>query len=879
MSIEGVLHIGQCTGYPASVSARSHIQVYVTFPDSNVKFSNAIPASDTFDINFDAPFPIDTVSQGCFDKLVSEPLKIVIKAVSSDLRHQTPAFEFQTYLDPLLIHQKTSITADLIGKHCEDGEFDASITAPSIHFSFTLNEPLLSAEESKGSAIMRLKVDKLTNLPLAITKSSLYDEADNKVHTFDYIVAFKFPCGRVIQLTAGVYSFDDPPVIKWSMVPRVFLPAESVNALLEEGAQVQIEVRRETNEDYSAFQMNDTIVTLATGRGCFEDSEFTKPGQSHFYCEIPINKMGPEDEPIRVPDPTVQPEEQVDSKKTKQAAQRKVASRNTKRKPKKTPTAKDKKQIRVVMSQWSELKENDGFDGHSLLHVDLQFSHALVLKPLVPHPTVKPSDLVKKNPETRCHRLQEATNQYREAVQRLAYEIMNAQKTRQDCQLAIPDFPEDLTPLLNKMPSYHVALEKLRIAITYTFSEFSLAHQPQSEKQMQNLLSILPMYLHDEVAKQLPKIFIPARQPGNPREFLIKESEEAELMNRKEAATELLEELLAMDLSDADAWWLYSCLMLKHNNLARAEECVRRGLTCDPNHLKLSILFASLLTRQEKYLEAIDFLKSAHFMERIVDVVISILCGLANIPNSKPAVEENESPLQFAHELLEMMDVVFTEQLIAQEQMAKGETAEVLYMFGKLHYQLHDFSKAVSFLSRAASLEKTADALLLLGNIEFERERYQEAIKWFNEGLKMRFEQGSALRLGFIYLKMNDFVKAESILFQCSPQSASVLLGLAIAAINMNKFKQADELLNQATVINPRHPDVWAHLALFSSKLERLEEAHHAADMAKKWNLTDDDLIKKLKEENLYDINDEEENVFENTEENIDDVDPEDQDN
>ncbi|KAK8863490.1 Cilia- and flagella-associated protein 70 [Tritrichomonas musculus] len=874
MSIEGVLHIGQCAGYPASVSARSHIQVYVTFPDANNKSSNAIPASDTFDIGFDAPFPIDTVSQGCFDKLVSEPLKIIIKAVSSDLRHQTPAFEFQMYLDPLLIHRKVSITADLIGKHCEDGEFDASITAPSIHVSFTLNEPLLSAEESDGSAIMKLKVEKLINLPLAIVKSSLYDEADNKVHTFDYIVAFKFPCGRVLQLVAGTYTFDDPPVVKWTMSPRVFLPAESVKALLEEGANVQIEVRRETNEDYSAFQMNDTIAALVTGHGCFDDSEFTKPGQSHFLCEIPINKMNPEDEPIRVPDPNAQVEEPADQKKGKQAAQRKVASRNTKRKPKKTPTAKDKKQIRVVMSQWSELKENDGFDGHSLLFVDLQFSHALVLKPLVPHPTVKPSDLCRKNPETRSHRLQEATNQYREAVQRLAYEIMNAQKTRQDCQLAIPDFPEDLTPLLNKMPSYHVALEKLRIAITYTFSEFSLAHQPQSEKQMQTLLSILPMYLHDEVAKQLPQIFIPARQPSNPREFLIKESEEAELMNRQEAATELLEELLAMDLSDADAWWLYSCLMLRHNNLARAEECVRRGLTCDPNHLKLSILFASLLTRQEKYTEAIDFLKSAHFMERIVEVVIAILCGLANLPNSKPAVEPNESPLQFAQELLEMKDVVFTEQLIAQEQMAKGETAEVLYMFGRLHYQLHDFSKAVSFLSRAVLLNKTADALLLLGHIEFERERYQDSVKWFTEGLEMKFEQRAALRLGFIYLKTKDYLKAESILFKCSPQSASVLLGLSIASINMNKFRQADDLLNQATVINPRHPDVWANLALFSLKMERSEEAHHAANMAKKWNLTDEDLIKQLKDAKLYDeFEEEEENIIENTEENIDDVD------
>jgi tetratricopeptide (TPR) repeat protein len=401
------------------------------------------------------------------------------------------------------------------------------------------------------------------------------------------------------------------------------------------------------------------------------------------------------------------------------------------------------------------------------------------------------------------------------------------------------------------MPSFHVALEKLRIATAYTFAEFSVAHAAQSEEQMRTLLSILPVYLHDELQKQLPDIFIPPRRPVNTREFLVKESEEAELMARPSAATELLEELLAMDLANADAWWLYSLLMLKHGDISRAEECVRRGLTCDPNHVKLSILFASLLTRQERYVDAIDFLNAAHFNVRIVEVILSILNGLANLP-AKPILCDGESPLTFALELMDMMDVVFAEQLIAQEQMAKGETAEVLYMFGKLHYHMRDFSKAVSFLSRAVAIGKTADALLLLGHVEFERKRFDDAAKWFDEGLEMRFEHGAALRLGFIYLKVKEYVKAEMILYQCSPQCASVLLGLAIAAINMGKYKQADELLNRATVVNFRHPDIWAHLALFSQKMDRREEAMHAAGIARKWNLTDPVLIEQLRRNNLF---------------------------
>ena len=847
MSIEGTLHIGACTGYPSSVASRTHVQLYVTFPDSQIpKNSGAIPVEDVFDADFDASFAIDTSLPGCLDKLVGDPLRIVMKSVSADLRHQTAAFEFQLYLDALLVHRKTEISADLIGKHSEDGEFDPSITPPTLHVVFQLSDALLSEGESKGSAIMRLRIDEMVNLPRAVVESTLHK--DDKVHTFDYIVALKFPGGRIIQMPPGVFVFDEPPVVRWDAAARVFLPAQSVKAILEEGAQVEIEVRRELNEDFSNFPIQDTITGLVTARGKFLDADFTKPGQSHYAADIPLYRMTDE-EPIRLPEVPPPPEE-PDPKKGKPPG-RKVPSRNAKKKPKRTVTPKDKKQIRAITTLWQEFTDADGFDGKTTISIDLQFSHALVLKPLVPRPTLKPSDLVKKNPETRAHRLQEATSQFREAVQRLAVEIATAQVTRQDCQLAVPDFPDDLIPLLNKMPSYHVALEKLRIAISYTFSEFSLAHQAQSDQQMQMLQDILPMYLHDELGKQLPNIFVPPRKPVDPRQFLIKESNEAELMSRKDTAAELLEELLAMDLSDADAWWLYSCLMLKHCEVARAEECVRRGLTCDPTHLKLSILFASLLTRQEKYIEAINFLNSAHFMDRIVEVVLAILNGLANLP-AKPILKDGESPISFAAELLDMMDVVFSEQLIAQEQTLKGESAEVLYMFGKLYYRMHDFVKAVSFLTRAVALEKTADALLLLGHIEFERERFDDAAKWLSEGLEMRFEHDAALRLGFIYIKMGEYLKAEKVLFQCSPQSASALLGLAIASINLEKYKQADELLNRATVVNPRHPDVWAHLALFSLKMKRPDEAEHACRIARKWNLTDSDLIQKLKDAQLY---------------------------
>jgi tetratricopeptide (TPR) repeat protein len=198
-------------------------------------------------------------------------------------------------------------------------------------------------------------------------------------------------------------------------------------------------------------------------------------------------------------------------------------------------------------------------------------------------------------------------------------------------------------------------------------------------------------------------------------------------------------------------------------------------------------------------------LEKQHFREPIAEIILSIVRGLANLPEP---LGEDESPLSYALELREMMDVIFAEQLIAQEQMAKGETAEVLYKFGKLHYHIRDFVKAVSFLTRAVGIDKTADSLLLLGHVEFERYRYNEAAKSFDEGLEMRIEHAAPLRFGYIYLKQKEDLNAESALFQCSPQSAPVLLGLAIAAIHLKKYWQADELLNRVTVVNFKRPDI-----------------------------------------------------------------------
>lgn len=844
MSVKGVFSCQGVTEYPVSAASRTHCRVQVIFPGTQPRLSNPIQAADNFDLEYETEYEIDTLRYNAYDKLISEPLKITLFSVSADARHQTAAFDFSFYLDELVLQSKTEIQADLMGKHSEEGEFDVSIPAPSLHFSFVLDQPVISEEASSGSAILKLKAEELKPLPPSVLAGTLHP--DDQVHPFDYFVSILFPCGRIIQVPPGSFIFSEPPVVKWDQSLRIFLTTKTVDALIEENSVVNYEVFRALNEDYSHFPITDCDKHLIIGRGKILSSEITKPGQTRFHDDLPLEKY--QDEELIRPSEEPPTPDATDAKGNKAA--KKAPPKPKPKKVKKPITAKDKKQFKTINSGLSDLTSQDGFDGTQKVTLDFQFSRPLVLKPLVPHSQKKPSDLRPRSSPSTNNKLNDSTAEFREILQKFYNEIVIAQKARQELQLQTPDFPDDLVYILNRNLSYHSTIEQLKSSISKVFSEYVVSHNPQSENDLRNLQAIFPMFLNDEQFCQLPDIFIDSNKPGIHPEFLIKEAKEAFLIGEIDQALEYYIELLALDLTNVDSWWKYSKFLLRNLNYFSAEETIRRGLSLNPSHLKLSIAFASILTRQEKFREAINFLQSGHFEQEIIQIILKVLSGLANVPIDG-LDKEIENPLVHAQYLMKMEEVIFAEQLISLEQVRQGETAEVLAAFGQLYYHLKIFNKAVSYFIRSSTLDNNMVSYLNLGHVEFERKRFKEAIKWYEQGLQNFFDQLSTLRLGIMYLKVGQYLNCEQTLFQCNPQSSTVLLGLAISAEKLGKDKQADEFFNQALVINFRKAEAWAHYALFCLKLERQEEAEHAASMTLKWNLRDDELQKELIQKEL----------------------------
>jgi tetratricopeptide (TPR) repeat protein len=714
----------------------------------------------------------------------------------------------------------------------DESDLDINVPAPSMQISFRVSDFLVSAEDSAGSAIVRLRIDSIRSVPKAVTAATLH--WDEKVHPWDYGIAVRFPGGRVVQLGVGSFVFDEPYQLRWDGSVRLFLPAGAVREILKEGSAIELEVWRDLNEDFQGFGLTDTAVALTTARGELSSSDFTKPGQSRFVGEVALITREPGRESIRIPD-SAKVEDEVETKKVggKLVVVKKTPARasTVRKKPKRVASAKDKKQVKVVQTALAELTDADGFDGKQLLSIDMAFDHSLVVKPLVPKATRRPLDIVGERTKVTGagHHLGGASAEFRTVIHDIGSEIAVAQKVRQERQLRDPSYPEGLQHILDASTSWVTSQERLKNAMTEVFRELCVARAASTEEEMVTLRQALLVYLQEQVQQEYTDIFPDAKQKGDERPFLIAQSEEAESCGQPVMAAAFLEEVLALDLHDAESWWLYAHLQLKHNDIGRAEECLRRGLTCDPEHVNLGLGFASMLARQQRFHDAIAFLKPLPAADEFLGkVALDILHSLANLPNpDQPLKLSDEELVSTALAFLDLGDVVFSEQLIAQLQMRNGETAEVLFLFGKLFHQLGDRAKAASFLKRSIDLDHSGKALIELGDVDFERERWSSAVSLYTVGIEKTPNLAASSRLGQAFLALGRAKEAEAVLATCSPQSANTLLNLALAAIGLGKLRQADELLARASVVNPRDPRIWITMGELMAKLGRPEDAEY----------------------------------------------------
>lgn len=170
---------------------------------------------------------------------------------------------------------------------------------------------------------------------------------------------------------------------------------------------------------------------------------------------------------------------------------------------------------------------------------------------------------------------------------------------------------------LNNTGKYFTYKERLKHAVVKIVREKYLKTSDFEDKQeLQNFLSQLYIFLMDEMHAALNKFLCLDAQPPIPeplsdstqlKHFAI----EAEMNGNISLAARYHEERISRDKNDASHWLDYSIFCLGQQDIDKAEECLRKCVAIDQEHLNGLLLF-SIVSSLKKLTEVAEtFLETA----------------------------------------------------------------------------------------------------------------------------------------------------------------------------------------------------------------------------------------------------------------------------
>ena len=198
--------------------------------------------------------------------------------------------------------------------------------------------------------------------------------------------------------------------------------------------------------------------------------------------------------------------------------------------------------------------------------------------------------------------------------------------------------------------------------------------------------------------------------------------------------------------------------------------------------------------------------------------------------------------------------------------MSRAQRVRHLWLSGAVSMTLGNLNRAEKLLKAAIEVEEACgEAWSVLGHVlALSSKEGNAAASAFQTALPL-LEASRAVEsplpvaqlgqlynsLGALYLKEGDSCQPgaakEVFLRACQVQPTSTSwLGAGIAAMTMGSFKEAEDALSEANILNNQHPRIWGYLALLCATKGRIEEAEQALNQAKKLGIGDKVLLKKI---------------------------------
>eukprot|EP00761_Pharyngomonas_kirbyi_P012230 gb/GECH01012257.1/.p1 GENE.gb/GECH01012257.1/~~gb/GECH01012257.1/.p1 ORF type:complete len:966 (+),score=184.50 gb/GECH01012257.1/:1-2898(+) len=342
---------------------------------------------------------------------------------------------------------------------------------------------------------------------------------------------------------------------------------------------------------------------------------------------------------------------------------------------------------------------------------------------------------------------------------------------------------------------------------------------------------------------------------------LLRISKEAEMESNYEKALNYLEQRISIE-SCPQFWNEKGLFALRRHDLERANYCFREALYRKIDHVDSLHAMGVLLCEKNSLKEAEVFLQESIDLEPSHPLSWSLLAVLYDIRENsvqcgRAAVQADQACSEYPHFrtanfLIEQKLPNLAERAINIHESRNQPSKETALIRVKCFLLRKDASLAYPSLSNIIEEDhRNVEAWVLQGDAHFISEKYDEAVKSYEMAIEFGKEPKYPemyLKLGNIYIDSFRHEEALQIYLKGIQVWPSTLtwLGAAHSYYFLDKIDECEAALNEANILDPSHPEVWALLSVTCRRQGRNDEADYAFHQAKRWELNNASLLALL---------------------------------